>query len=383
MIGILSLYYKNHNYGGQLQAAALQKCIQDLNPRQDVLQVSYIRPNSMSSVSARFKKIGLINSAQIASAKIAYKVKMRSDKKMASGVKTRDSLFEAFANDIPHTAPVVEEDLPNLDASLFVVGSDQVWTLQAGRDVYLARFATSAKKVSYAASMGGLNPSQDDDRLLIDSLASFEGISLRERNGFEHVRSIMPGSSVELVVDPTLLMSPSDWRHFANYEIVPSEPYLFVYALGEKTPYMKSIYEYARSRGLKVLSLPHMQGKYRMNVERYADILPYEVGPAEWLALLDNAQEVCTDSFHGVAFSINFKKPFAAIKKGGNPFNNRDDRLKTIMSFGDAEDLVLGDDASPQDIQKAIVGSVAFNYEKLDAIIKQSKNYLKRYCVVD
>lgn len=383
MIGILSLYYKNHNYGGQLQAAALQKCIQDLNPQQDVLQVSYVRPNSMSSISARFKKIGLVNSIQIASAKIAYKLKMRMDKKMASGVVTRDSLFESFANSIPHTEAVTEDCLADLDASLFVVGSDQVWTLQAGRDVFLARFPTSAKKVSYAASMGGLNPSQQDDQLLIDSLDSFTGISLRERNGFEHVQSLMPNGHVELVVDPTLLLSPSDWRQFANYEVVPTEPYLFVYALGEKTPYMKSIYEYAHSKGLKVLSLPHMQGKYRRNVERYADILPYEVGPAEWLALLDNAKEVCTDSFHGVAFSINFKKPFAAIKKGGNSFNNRDDRLKTIMSFGDAEDMVLGDDASARDIQKAIAGSSAFNYEKLDDIIKQSKNYLKRYCVVD
>lgn len=383
MIGILSLYYRNHNYGGQLQAAALQKCIQDLNPRQDVLQVSYVRPSSVSSISARFKKIGLTNSAQIAGAKAAYKLKMKLDRKMASGVEVRDALFELFADKIPHTEPVTESDLPKLDMSLFVVGSDQVWTLQAGRDVFLARFPTSAKKVSYAASMGGLNPNLQDDHLLIDSLDSFSGISLREHNSFEHIRHIMPNSHVELVVDPTLLLSPSDWRCFANQEVVPSEPYLFVYALGEKTPYMKSIYEYAHSKGLKVLSLPHMQGKYRRNVERYADILPYEVGPAEWLALLDNAEEVCTDSFHGVAFSINFRKPFAAIKKGGNAFNNRDDRLKTIMSFGDAETMVLGDDASTLDIQNAISHSGDFNYEKLNDSINRSKTFLKRYCVVD
>ena len=38
--------------------------------------------------------------------------------------------------------------------------------------------------------------------------------------------------------------------------------------------------------------------------------LIFDAGPAEFLSLFQNAAYVCTNSFHGTVFSVQFQRPF-------------------------------------------------------------------------
>lgn len=39
------------------------------------------------------------------------------------------------------------------------------------------------------------------------------------------------------------------------------------------------------------------------------------IGPEEFVSLMKNASYICTDSFHGVAFAVNFSKEFTVFKR--------------------------------------------------------------------
>ena len=43
--------------------------------------------------------------------------------------------------------------------------------------------------------------------------------------------------------------------------------------------------------------------------------MQWEAGPKEFLGLIDNAEVILTDSFHGSIFSINFNKNFYSFVK--------------------------------------------------------------------
>lgn len=61
--------------------------------------------------------------------------------------------------------------------------------------------------------------------------------------------------------------------------------------------------------GMKIVALQHLD-EYIPSDEGFADEAPYDVGPAEFLNYIRNAEYICTDSFHCSVFSILYKKKF-------------------------------------------------------------------------
>ncbi|MFA0411089.1 polysaccharide pyruvyl transferase family protein, partial [Vibrio splendidus] len=53
----------------------------------------------------------------------------------------------------------------------------------------------------------------------------------------------------------------------------------------------------------------------------------YTEGPIEFLELIVNADYICTNSFHGTAFSIIFQKKFITV-----PHGSRNTRLESILN---------------------------------------------------
>ena len=82
-------------------------------------------------------------------------------------------------------------------------------------------------------------------------------------------------------------------------------------------------------------------------------------GPTDFLSLIKNAQFVVTNSFHGLAFCIIFKKKFIIC-----PHSTRNERLVSLMescgiSFSD-KNIEIDDDI----------------YYNLSSDIEKSKNYI-------
>ena len=152
-VGITTLYHNTINYGGALQAYALQKKIEELGC--DCKVIDCYVTTGQSKID-RWKALGFKRAIQILGMKIMYKIKMRFDRKMYNGMQQRRVLFSEFLHEIPHTKPV---DVKKIDQyrdefDICVTGSDQVWHPGIWNEAYLLRFARN--KISYAASIGAI-----------------------------------------------------------------------------------------------------------------------------------------------------------------------------------------------------------------------------------
>lgn len=204
------------------------------------------------------------------------------------------------------------DDPPLLDA--YVTGSDQVWNPQNnGFDqAHFLTFAPQgARKIAYAASFGvSTLPRRywGDYRLWISQI---DHVSVREVDGARIVSEVA-GVPVEVVLDPTLLIDAYSWRRIS----VPpslSRPYVLCYHVTNDQQNAQWISNTAQQ-------VSSITGWSIVVVGR--QVLPQkgrsikdltDAGPLDFLGLVDNASAVVTDSFHGVAFSVTFRKPFFLV----------------------------------------------------------------------
>ena len=80
---------------------------------------------------------------------------------------------------------------------------------------------------------------------------------------------------------------------------------MLCFFLGANQQHRKSVEEYQKKTGLKIVVLPFSDIDYA-----WGDIIMNHAGPLEFIDLMSRAAMIFTDSFHGAAFSINFNKPF-------------------------------------------------------------------------
>lgn len=194
---------------------------------------------------------------------------------------------------------------------ILLCGSDQIWAPNVLDLTYLLDFTDAADvpKYSYASSIGLPVIPKD----LVDTyrtyLSKFSLITVRERQGTEILAPIL-GHKVDWVLDPTFLLNEQEWRKVSRPYQLPSQPFLFCYLLGNTSEYRDWIDEMARENGLDVLCMSDQKIEKRS----HWTYLKY-VGPREFLGYLDNAVFVVTDSFHGMALSINLNKDFYVLER--------------------------------------------------------------------
>ena len=250
------------------------------------------------------------------------------------------------------------------DYTFAVTGSDQVWhnwsrTAEELERYYLS-FMPREKRVNYAPSFGFAEFSQEDYELHKKGLLGFERLSCREEEMIDMIRKAT-GQEAQLVLDPTLLLTPEQWRKVAGrppYDV--PEHYVLVYFLGELTPEYSQVIQQA-ANGLPIINT------YDINdPEHYI-----YTNPGEFVYLIEHADFVCTNSFHGVAFSINFGKNFLFL-------NNTErrgmfGRVASILTSLNINNHVYDDGAK--------IRPDAINYrevhEKLGVLRESSMNYLR------
>ena len=334
-IGILTHYYKAKNIGGLLQAYALVALLreQGFNAEQIAFDFNlynaetrkvYLRIYPLSIILKKILKIPFLRAKRI--------WQKHQNKKIISEVKIQNSVFEAFEQFIPHSAQIYTNAnivQANAHYDTFITGSDQVFaSYLLPFSAFYGEFTTPDKKViSYAASSNVKQFPPKAEKFFVRKLARLNDISVREKTLKEYIERITD-KKAQVVLDPTFLLSPDEWLKIANPAPVPQKPYIFCYFLGEKATWQRQkAREYADKYGYELVHLP-----YIMRTIRQADSVlkgqgRYDVGPREFVALIHNAQCVFTDSFHGMAFSINFGKNFYVFDRddqsGPNSMNAR------------------------------------------------------------
>ena len=207
-IGIVT-WFHYRNYGTVLQAYALQKFLKS-NGYNCVL-VNYIPINNKTFIE-KIKSGNLKH-------RIASKIESCRYKFLEPNIKEmileRNRAFENFvAYNIDFTQKSqTSSELFKLNETIdcFICGSDQIWNPENFNGVYYLNFVNDKnKKISYAPSFGVSHiptPKEEEIRQLVNK---FDRLSVREEKGARILKGLTQ-KDIEVVVDPTLLLSKTDW----------------------------------------------------------------------------------------------------------------------------------------------------------------------------
>ena len=78
--------------------------------------------------------------------------------------------------------------------------------------------------------------------------------------------------------------------------------------------------------------------EYVIKDKTFGNLCPYDVGPVEFLNLINNARYVLTDSFHGSVFSILFHKDFIVFDRfRKNDRESTNSRIFSLMNIAGLE----------------------------------------------
>lgn len=304
---ILTLYYHNYNYGGLLQAYALQKAITDLGHQ--AKQISYRLEsgyNGWSPVKASIKK------------PVAYLYHRAKYGKWFDQYTVRRKKFEAFAETIPHTEVVTAQTISELSNQFdcFVCGSDQIWNPIGWQPTLFFDFLPdNKKKISYAASIARDELTEKEHAFMKPYLDKFSAISVREKNSADMLNQKFSKLNVQAVPDPVFLLEKDEWVNLIPKSKEKDEPYIFAYFLGENEENRQKAIRYAEDRKLKIRFASYLDYTQSGWDKQHPELLASPMGVEEFLQSIANAELVLTDSFHAAAFSSILKTPFYALPR--------------------------------------------------------------------
>jgi hypothetical protein len=214
----------------------------------------------------------------------------------------------------------------------FLTGSDQIWNgYFSFYPFFFLNFTLGhcTKKVAYASSIGTSDIPNHLTNLYKQYLEKFDHLSLREMSGVKIIKSLT-GKEVRWVLDPTFILSAKEWRHFCSKEDLATvdikESYIFCYFVGDNEWYWDAVRTIQRKTGIKhIVITPMEKSHYNSKV-----IIIENVGPLDFVNLIDKAELVCTDSFHATALSINLKNDFIEFLRFDE--KDSDHRIFVFMS---------------------------------------------------
>lgn len=308
-VGIATLH-SAINYGVYLQAYAMQKKVEDFGYDGEIIH--YVKRTESTSSAGRASKIKRLLLHPVQTKKIIDNKIMKSGSNFAG----RSFSFSKFASKNFNLTRLCNDmdDAEKIAGKYHAVvcGSDQIWNPVHTdcNPYYFLQFVPPEKRIAYAPSVACEEIPEKYLEDFKNYISSFSSISVRESSGAELVEKIT-GRKCENTVDPTLLYDKNFWNALALPERIVKEPYIFCYFLGGTEIHKKAIDRIEKETGKKVVLSPfdYEINSLKKGEKIYADI-------EQFLTLVRDADFVLTDSFHGVAFSVNFRKSFAAVKRG-------------------------------------------------------------------
>ena len=267
----------------------------------------------------------------------------------------------------------LKKDPPKFD--IYLTGSDQVWNPRyMHRDLtYLLNFVHGVPKVAYSASFGTTSLSTEYINVYRPLFEEYNSISLREQSGVQMIKDIC-GKESECTCDPTLLLSGEEWSKVFHEEPLVKGEYILCYVLtytANPYPYSTAFIKHIQKHLKKKVIFLDESGMYWMNIRNKA-LQCY--GPKEIINLFQHASFIISSSFHGAAFSVNFKKNFYSLF----PKGIKDERQESLLRIIGAENrfIRIGDPLpDPSTFEIKDWNSIS---EKLDLYRQKSINYLSK-----
>lgn len=324
-IGILTFWQSQDNYGQILQCWALQKYLREKG--HEVFLIRYTHETPKPLLGEQIKKIIKVYPVFIRIGKILKSIESHNE--MPS---TPNRHFDEFKQKYIIKSPSIYRNIVDIQreppqADCYIVGSDQVWAhllKNKNNEVYYLNFGDDKiRRISYAASFSMEQYPTKLYEKLRKNLLRLDAVSVRERSGVSICANV--GINAKLVLDPTFLLKSKDYIQFIDLDKVGTK-YCFLYLINLKSPEEFKWEELKPLLQTKFEKIYCTTAKGYRNVTFHLDGCEY-IHPSieEWLSSIFNSSFVITSSFHGVAFSIIFNKPFIFIPLSGeySKSNNR------------------------------------------------------------
>lgn len=372
-IGILTLPL-NSNYGGVLQAYALQTVLKRMG--HDVLEVE-LKKNlrwqypPLWKIPLSFGKRFLFK----------YIVRRKNQKILLERYERK--IYPLLVHDILEFISKYIKQFKvdkfidckgKFDA--FVCGSDQIWRYKYYlffegdiANVYLKFLGDdSCKRIAYAASFGTDNweyPAKETAECK-NWIQKFDAVSVREETGVK-LCSTYYDIKAKHVLDPTMLLSKDDYVDLIEKSDVPkSKGNLFCYILDNTDEKMNVVKNIEKQRHLSSFFMNGDCGNWTEDLEKR--IQP----PVEsWLRAFYDSEFIVTDSFHACVFSILFHKQFLVI---GNKERGLA-RIYSLLSMFGLEDRLTSDTGLDINRMKTI------DYDRVDEILAKHREESRTFLI--
>ena len=340
-IGILTLHSQT-NYGGVLQAFALQQAI--LKMGHDVEIVDYWLSRHNTSLKGPRPSLHVlkdmardlvkrrVNAFDLMQFNRRYRKTFTFNKKH---LKTSPRHFQS-ADDL-------EQNLCGYD--VVVVGSDQVWNYKwfgNPNPFVLSRWDKNSKLISYASSFG-FDSLPDQYRATYQKgLAEFDRISIRESSNVPLAQSLSGKDMIEVVADPTLLLDKAEWMHLIR-RTVSQNQYLLIYWLGNPNMLICSVTKLRTETDIRIVCLGGdnlLSRSASKTLKKLGVFVKFSASPEDFLNLIAQADYVFSDSFHAFMFSIIFEKKCFIVVDSGSGRSSMALRMKDFVEICGSEECI-------------------------------------------
>jgi len=285
------------NFGAILQLYALYIYIKNhLNKQVEVINY---RPKSKNKNMKQFLK----NKLQIFLLRGRY---YKSEKFLNEMISFTNIKYKNFA-ELKEAPPI---------ADIYIVGSDQVWN----SEIYsVLDFISLKRKISYASSIGKNSVSTEELYQIKYYLDSFNAISVRE-NSAKIILEKNGLKNIYQVLDPVFLLKKED---YLKLSIKPKEKkYILIYSFEFNEKINEIAQKISKKMNLKIVEIGGAIKKYKSN--KFIS----NIGPKEFIGLIEGADFILTTSFHGTAFSLLFNKNFFSALP-----STRSTRIQSLISM--------------------------------------------------
>lgn len=368
--------YHIKNYGSALQAYATQRVITELGVKSECIQ--YEKKKDLNQL-LRIFNLPLLKTKMKA---IRKKIYAKKNPDIGKKIARRNAIFDQFVKDnfIISKKYVgykeLQEKIKQYDAVL--LGSDQVWNpLNFGSHYYTLEFVPDLiPKIAYAPSFGVSHIPASQKEATKKYIERIEYLSVREKKGQEMIK-MLTNREAPVVLDPTLLMGLEQWQTVYDAKRIVEEKYIFCYFLGDNEEHRKMAKALQEETGYKIVTLPYMDEVVKGDTE-FADYPLFDVGPSEFLNLINHAEYVCTDSFHGTVFSILHHKSFFTFNRYAEGKKvSTNSRIKSLLQLLGVEERLCNCLA---DLEKEKNNVIQYQQvdQNLEKLRQESMGYLKK-----
>lgn len=362
------------NYGGILQAFALQRILAKLGHESIILN----RVKGYPSFWELMYRIGSF-------LKCIFRRFVKHDKRYILSNPFNKGDYSVFAVVMPDNSKLknfiqanIHISKPMYDTSslrryvrklrpdCIIVGSDQVWRQAYSPcitnfflDFLNTKEFQSISRYSYAASFGETQKVMTARNLNKCSslLKYFDGVSVREEAAVAFLKNSMGFDTAQVVLDPTMLLAEDEYYKLMdeNDRKASGITGYILDATPDKDYILYDISDILHKSYTKIL-------------DNHTNKTLCLESVSKWLASIAYSDFVVTDSFHGCVFSIIFRKQFLAIANSERGI----DRFDTLLGRLGLKDRLVFSKADYEKRRTFFLQPI--DYSRIESVLNDLKN---------